>query len=33
VPVMPGHPERAREVYDPDREAERTRGRAESLRR
>ena len=33
VPVMPGHPERAREPYDPDREAERARGRAaESLR-
>jgi DNA-binding MarR family transcriptional regulator len=34
VPVMPGHPERAREPYDPNREAERARGRAaESLRR
>ena len=33
VPVMPGHPERAREPYDPDREAERVRGHAaESLR-
>ena len=33
VPVMPGHPERAREAYDPDRAAERARGRAaESLR-
>jgi DNA-binding MarR family transcriptional regulator len=34
VPVMPGHPERARPPYDPDREAERTRaGAAESVRR
>jgi DNA-binding MarR family transcriptional regulator len=33
VPVMPGHPERAREPYDPDREAERVRHHAaESLR-
>jgi MarR family transcriptional regulator, lower aerobic nicotinate degradation pathway regulator len=33
VPVMPGHPERTREPYDPDREAERARRHAaESLR-
>ena len=33
VPVMPGHPERAREPYDPDRQADRVRGNAaESLR-
>jgi hypothetical protein len=33
VPVMPGHPERAREPYDPDREADRARRHtAESLR-
>jgi MarR family transcriptional regulator, lower aerobic nicotinate degradation pathway regulator len=33
VPVMPGHPERARKPYDPNREAERARARAaESLR-
>jgi DNA-binding MarR family transcriptional regulator len=32
VPVMPGHPERAPEPYDPNREAERVRARAaESL--
>jgi DNA-binding MarR family transcriptional regulator len=33
LPVMPGHPERAPEPYDPNREAERARaGAAESLR-
>jgi DNA-binding MarR family transcriptional regulator len=33
VPVMPGHPERAREPYEPNREAERAgRRAAESLR-
>ena len=34
LPVMPGHPERARPPYDPNREAERTGARAaESLQR